>query len=126
RLGYRIYRLDRPMQPGERRTLDFVQSSAVEGFANEPSQYALVGNGSFFNSSVFPHFGYDQSGQLTDRNERRKRGMGEVERMAKLEDQAARANHYIANDADWIDFKTTVCTAPDQIALAPGYLRRQY
>jgi ABC-type transport system involved in multi-copper enzyme maturation permease subunit len=126
RLGYRIYRLDRPMQPGERRTLDFVQSSAVEGFANEPSQHALVGNGSFFNSSVFPHFGYDQSGQLTDRNERRKRGMGEVERMAKLEDQAARANHYIANDADWIDFKTTVCTAPDQIALAPGYLRKQY
>ena len=63
---------------------------------------------------------------MQDRNERRKRGLGEPKRMAKLEDEAARANTYIGDDADWIDFKTTVCTAPDQIALAPGYLQKEY
>jgi aminopeptidase N len=86
----------------------------------------LIGNGSFFNSGVFPVFGYDENRQIVDRNERRKRELGEVPRMAKLEDEAARANTYISNDADWIDFKTTVCTAPDQIALAPGYLEREF
>ncbi|QQQ02973.1 ABC transporter permease/M1 family aminopeptidase [Lysobacter enzymogenes] len=126
RLGYRIYRLDRPMQPGERRELTFVQSRQVRGFSNEPGQHAIVGNGSFFNSGAFPHFGYDPGRQLQDRNERRKRGLGDVPRMAKLEDQAARAHHYIASDADWIEFKTSICTAPDQIALSPGYLVREY
>ena len=126
RLGYRIYRLDRPMQPGERRQLEFVQSYAQRGFANEPANTRIVANGSFFNSGAYPSFGYNEGRQLSDRNERRKRGLGEVPRMAKLEDQAARANHYIASDADWIDFKTTVCTAPDQIALSPGYLKREY
>lgn len=126
RLGYRIYRLDRPMQPGEHRQLRFVQSYAQRGFPNEPVNTQIVANGSFFNSSMYPSFGYNESRQLTDRNERRKRGLGEVARMPKLEDQAARANHYIAFDADWIDFKTTVCTAPDQIALSPGYLKREY
>ncbi|MFX5611578.1 hypothetical protein ABTD85_24385, partial [Acinetobacter baumannii] len=45
--------------------------------------------------------------------------------MPKLEDEAARANTYIAHDADWLDFRTTVCTAPDQVALAPGYLLKE-
>ncbi|MGA6168623.1 M1 family aminopeptidase, partial [Amycolatopsis magusensis] len=80
----------------------------------------------FFNSSVFPHFGYDAGRELLDRNERRKRGLGEVPRMAKLEDASARQRNYIVGDADWIDFKTSICTAPDQIALSPGYLVREY
>ncbi|QQP97976.1 ABC transporter permease/M1 family aminopeptidase [Lysobacter enzymogenes] len=126
RLGYRIYRLDAPMQPGERRELRFQQSFAQRGFGNEPGQHAVVGNGSFFNSSVFPHFGYDAGRELRDRNERRKRGLGEVPRMAKLEDASARRRNYIVGDADWIDFKTSICTAPDQIALSPGYLVREY
>ncbi|QWP79160.1 ABC transporter permease subunit [Lysobacter sp. K5869] len=126
RLGYRIYRLKQPMRPGERRELRFAQSRAQVGFANEPSQHAIVGNGSFFNSGIFPHFGYDPGRQLLDRNERRKRGLGDVPRMAKLEDESARQRNYIVHDADWIDFKTSICTAPDQIALSPGYLVREY
>ena len=46
--------------------------------------------------------------------------------MASIDDEAARANTYISNDADWIDFETTVSTAPDQIALAPGYLQKEW
>lgn len=126
RLGYRIYRLDAPMQPGERRELRFVQSNRVRGFGNEPGQHAIVGNGSFLDSSAFPRFGYDEGRQLQDRNERRKRGLDDVPRMSRLEDRAARAHHYIARDADWIDFKTSICTAPDQVALSPGYLVREY
>jgi aminopeptidase N len=46
--------------------------------------------------------------------------------MAKLEDQAARANTVFGNDADWINFETTVSTGGDQIALAPGYLQKTW
>ena len=42
-------------------------------------------------SQFFPQIGYQPDVQLSDRNERRKRGLGEPERMAKLEDKAAPA-----------------------------------
>ena len=41
-----------------------------------------------------------EGAEISDRNERRKRGLGEPRRMPKLEDEAARANTYISNDAD--------------------------
>ncbi|MGO1069431.1 ABC transporter permease/M1 family aminopeptidase [Lysobacter sp. CA199] len=125
-LGYRIYRLDRPMRPGEQREIGFDLDYHPRGIANGAQETRIVENGSFFNSRLLPQFGYDERGQITDRNDRRKRGLGEPTRMHKLEDQAARANNYISDDADWLDFSTTVCTAPDQIALAPGYLQKEF
>jgi aminopeptidase N len=38
----------------------------------------------------------------------------------------ARQDNYISNDADWIDFRATVSTSADQIAIAPGYLQREW
>jgi hypothetical protein len=124
-LGYRIFRLEEPMAPGAEMTLRFTVHGAERGFGNNLLQTQVVRNGTFFNSGLLPSFGYNRDGQIVDRNERRKRGLGEVPRMAKLEDEAARANTYISDDADWIDFRTKVCTAPDQIALAPGYLEAE-
>lgn len=124
--GYRIYRLEAPMQPGEQRDIAFRIELAQEGIANGTAQTQIVGNGSFLDSRAFPSFGYNDGAEIQDRNERRKRGLGEPRRMPKLEDQAARANTYLTDDADWIDFKTTICTAPDQIALSPGYLQKEF
>jgi aminopeptidase N len=39
---------------------------------------------------------------------------------------AARQHNDLARDADWIEFDTTVSTSPDQIAIAPGDLRREW
>ena len=125
-IGYRIYTLASPMQPGEERSMNFRVDVVENGFANSGNQSSIVENGSFFNNRMLPSFGYDDNAQIQDRNERRKRNLGEPQRMPKLEDEAARANTYIGNDADWIDFKTTICTAPDQTALAPGYLQKEF
>ncbi|MFZ5637688.1 MAG: ABC transporter permease/M1 family aminopeptidase [Pseudomonadota bacterium] len=125
-LGYRIYRLKSPMAPGEERDMRFEVLVEPNGIANQTDQTAIVENGSFFNSTLFPSFGYNAQAEITDRNERRKRDLGEPRRMPKLEDEAARANTYLGDDADWIDFRTTICTAPDQIALSPGYLQREF
>lgn len=124
-LGYRIYTLATPLQPGEERRIHFRVEQHPEGITAGQAPSNLVDNGSFFNSGMLPSFGYNEGVQLTDRNERRKRGLGEPTRMPKLEDEAARANTYISDDADWLDFRTTICTAPDQIALAPGYLQAE-
>ncbi|MCR6662563.1 MAG: ABC transporter permease subunit [Luteimonas sp.] len=125
-LGYRIYRLDRPMQPGEQREFRFRVDYHPRGITNTQAQTQLVDNGSFFNNALFPSFGYNPRGEIGDRNERRKRDLGEPRRMPKLEDEAARADTYIGDDGDWIEFSTTICTAPDQIALAPGYIEREF
>lgn len=46
--------------------------------------------------------------------------------MAPVNDSLARMNTYISNDADWIHFETEVSTAADQIAIAPGYLQKEW
>ena len=124
--GYAIYRLVQPLAPGEEMDFDFRLELAQHGFPNGRAQTAIVENGTFFNNGVFPHFGYEEGAQIQDRNERRKRDLGDVPRMAAIDDEAARANTYISNDADWIDFETTISTSADQIALAPGYLQREW
>ncbi|RYZ79953.1 MAG: hypothetical protein EOP06_26220, partial [Proteobacteria bacterium] len=48
--------------------------------------------------------------------------------MPKLDDNnlKARSNTYIGNDADWVQVTTTISTSPDQIAVAPGSLKKQW
>ena len=46
--------------------------------------------------------------------------------MPKLDDVAARQYNSVAFDADWINFDATVSTSPDQIAIAPGYLQKEW
>ena len=126
RLGYSIYRLATPMAPGEERDFDWELAFEPQGFGNGRGQTQVVENGTFINNFGFPGFGYQEDAQLVDRNERRKRDLGEVPRMAKIDDEGAHANHYLSNDADWIEFETTVSTSADQVALAPGYLQREW
>ncbi|HET6804314.1 MAG TPA: M1 family aminopeptidase [Frateuria sp.] len=127
RLGYAIYRLRTPLAPGASMAFDFDLEYAPRGFTNEPSGQFLAGNGTFFDSGVLPHFGYQSALQLTDRSDRRKYGLPpDVPRMPTLGDPKARGNNYISNDADWIDFTTTVSTAADQTALAPGHLAKSW
>lgn len=124
--GFRTYHMSRPLAPGADTQLVFTMNLGQRGFVNGSQQTQVVENGSFFNNSLFPWIGYNARYEISDRNERRKRDMGEPQRMPKLEDEAARANTYIGSNADWIDFRTTICTAPEQIALAPGYLQKEY
>ncbi|MBN8924407.1 MAG: hypothetical protein BGP10_08805 [Rhodanobacter sp. 68-29] len=127
RLGVAIYKLKTPLAPGASMPFDFEIDYAPRGFTNGIGETFLVHNGTFFNNQMLPQFGYQARGQLTDRNDRRKYGLKlDVPRMPPLGDEKARANTYISNDADWISFDTTVSTAADQIALAPGTLQKEW
>jgi aminopeptidase N len=125
-LGMRILKLTQPLAAGAEIDMDFTLTVRNQGFTNDGKPDSVNLNGTFFNNAqVFPALGY-AANELTDRNERRKRGLGEPQRMPKLEDEAARANHQLDAEADWVDFDTTVSTSADQIALAPGYLQQTW
>jgi ABC-2 type transport system permease protein len=124
---FSIYELNQPLAAGARMLIPFTSEIHARGIRNDGEYTAIVDNGSFFNNSEFvPRFGYQPTFEITDPNERRKRKLGEARRMPVLEDVAGRMNTYIANDSDWIDFEMTVSTDPKQIALAPGYLQREW
>jgi ABC-2 type transport system permease protein len=126
-LGYRIYTLAKPMQPGDAFDLKYDFRKHLRGFPNSGADNSIVANGTFINSSTFmPHFGYSPDFELVDPDKRREHGLPERPRMAKIDDMAARMNTYIASDSDWVDFAATVSTSPDQIAVAPGYLEREW
>jgi hypothetical protein len=125
--GFSILKLAQPMAPGARLPLEFVVDVRRPGFSNGGRPDTINLNGTFFNNrEFFPQLGYQSDAELRDRNERRKRGLGEPERMPKLEDEAARRNSMFGAEADWISFETTVSTSAGQVALAPGYLQKSW
>ncbi|HEY3175870.1 MAG TPA: M1 family aminopeptidase [Candidatus Polarisedimenticolia bacterium] len=127
RLGYRIFALVSPLAPGAQTRLSFDLAVTNRGFVNNGANTKLVANGTFFDSyDYFPHLGYSRANELDDPNERRRRGLPPVQRFPKIDDAAARMDNYISSEADWVHFETTVSTSPDQIAIAPGYLQKEW
>ncbi len=123
-LNFSIYELSQPLPPGDTMHFSFKMESRPNTAFRVNSNVQL--NGTFLNNRIFPSFGYDANGELSDDKVRRKYDLPPKERMAHPTDTAALANTYISGDADWIDFETTVSTAPDQIAIAPGYLQKEW
>jgi ABC-type transport system involved in multi-copper enzyme maturation permease subunit len=125
-LGTRIYRFITPLAPGDTIRLRYRARYAPRGFANGGPPTLIADNGSFVNSEYFPLLGYQDGGEIGDDDDRQKEKLPPKARMPSIDDESARANSYLTNYADWIGFKATVSTAPDQIAIAPGYLVKDY
>jgi ABC-type transport system involved in multi-copper enzyme maturation permease subunit len=127
RIGLRSYRLASPLTPGAASRLDFDLQIPTRGFRNADSTTDVVYNGSFVNGrSVLPVIGYDDRGELVTDRDRRKFGLAPKERMRPRDDPHGLAENYISHDADWVTFEAEVTTEPDQIAIAPGYLQREW
>ncbi|HEX4296298.1 MAG TPA: M1 family aminopeptidase [Rhizomicrobium sp.] len=122
RFNYVIYALDKPMQPGERRTVVFRTVWEQKGFRNSENMHRIVDNGTFINNrEIAPLLGMDANALLSDPVKRRRYGLPDQLRPPKLEDRSARANSFLANDADWVQSDITVSTVADQTPIAPGY-----
>ncbi len=125
KFNYDIYYLTKPLNPGDSITL------SVEVW-NDPntllrSSNLVRKNGTFLNGgSIFPGIGYSSNGELSDNKIRKKYGLPEKERMKSALDSANLKNTYISSDADWVNFETIVSTSKDQIAIAPGYLQKEW
>jgi ABC-2 type transport system permease protein len=127
RLLHYIWQFDTPLAPSERRTLTFTVARENPGFRNGGPVRSVVWNGTFFNNfESMPVLGFNPRRMLQDRATRRRHDLEPIDRLPPLEDHAAAARNYIVADADWMTFEATVSTSPDQIAIAPGNLQREW
>lgn len=128
RLQYRIYKLEPPMAPGEQRRMRYTVKREPKGIENSVRVLELVQNGTFFNNSIAPQIGYQDGNEISERNDRRKRGLPEKDLMPALERNCTAncMNTYISNNSDWVSVESFVSTSPDQIAIAPGSLVREW
>lgn len=123
-MDFDIYRLNQPLNPGDSLQVEMVVQNQSNTWLKDRSP--IIENGTFINNSMFPSFGYNDGAEIQDNDVRKKYNLAPRERMAATDDPEARKNTYISNEADWITFETTVSTAGDQTAIAPGYLQKQW
>jgi len=125
--GYKIYKLPEVMMPGDTVRMELSVKGGYKGFPNEGSGSDIVYNGTFLNDGFFPSFGYSLQGELTSDKYRKEYGLPEKEYQAPAQDDEWGLNNLLFNDdADYITFEGTVSTAPDQIAIMPGYLQKEW
>jgi ABC-type transport system involved in multi-copper enzyme maturation permease subunit len=127
RLGYYIFDLAQPLPPGAKAELSFDLTAGNQGFVNNDPNDEIVANGTFItNHSYFPTVGYAAELELEGTRRRKKAGLPPAPRMKDRDDISGWQDNYISNQADWIDFEATVSTSSDQVALAPGYLQKEW
>ena len=135
--GFRIYRLARPLAPGDSLALGLDIRYAARGFSSRPEDTGvfswanlvpedrLTANGTFLDGTGI-HLGYDPQQELEDDDVRVRNHLRPKERMPKLNDSVALRQNAFSPDADRTRFDITVSTDPDQTAVAPGYLQKTW
>jgi aminopeptidase N len=118
--GYRIYRFDQPMQPGDERSLAFRTRREQVGFRAAGTEMGLAPNGTSLTTfDLTPRIGMSDVGLIDDPATRRRHGLPEQRPFPRLTDVAA--TRLVPNgDISWITADVTVSTTADQIAVAPG------
>jgi ABC-2 type transport system permease protein len=123
---YLIYALEQPLAPSDTMEMNFHVAWHSRGFRDGNEKPELAYNGTFFDSGYFPSLGYQQSFELDDPRRRREEHLGPLEEMAPRGDPRQSLYMIFTKDSDWITYHTVVSTSADQIAIAPGYLKREW
>ena len=123
-LRYRIYTLEQPLRPGETVQLTFDLNSEPQGFDNDGADRFIVANGAYFTSlNWLPTIGYQPNRELDAGGERRQYGLAPRPAVPSLDNAEARR---IRVGGAPVVFDAIVGTSEDQIAVAPGVLRRTW
>jgi ABC-2 type transport system permease protein len=125
---YRIYKLATPLQPGDSLPMTFDLDLISKGFQHNFGGLSRpLHNGTFINNQVFlPAIGYSNQYELSDNAKRKTHGMSYRATAHDIHDTTAYNRNMFIPDADFITFEATISTVPDQIAVAPGYLQREW
>lgn len=121
------FEFEQPLLPGEKRQGSFALVRQIKGFSDKRASTNIVKNGTFFNNTeMFPMFGYQKFAELKDRSIREKYNLPAASRAHKLEQSAYYNETIMGPSSGYLDFETTVSTSLDQIAIAPGYLKKEW
>jgi hypothetical protein len=124
--GYRIFALSRALEPGESMQFSFEAAFRPSGFRHGGGQTMIVRNGSYFDRRLLPFIGYQPGFEVSGDSERKRYGLPPQPPMPGPGDAAARRSQSRFRDGDRMLVETIVGTAPDQIAVVPGMLRRSW
>ena len=118
--GYRIYRLDAPMRPGEQRWISFRTRREQRGFRALGAETGIRPNGTHLDSlKITPRIGMNDVGLIEEPSERRKFGLPEKPPFPRLDDLSATRINPVG-DLGWTTAHISVSTSADQIPVAPG------
>ncbi len=123
---YYIHKLNEPLQPGDSIDLNFKFVYNTTGFKESGSNTSIVFNGTFLNNGSFPSLGYNAGNELGSDDDRKDNDLEPKERMMRRDNPIGLRQNFISDDSHGIDFEIVVGTVPDQIAVAPGYLQREW
>jgi len=126
--NFRIYKLAQPLAPGDSVLMTFDLNRINRGFQHDFTGLGTpLYNGTFMNNTSFlPHIGYAKEAEIQDNATRKKHGLAYRPTANPITDTAAYTTNIFTSDADFIRFEATVSTVPDQIAVAPGYLQKEW
>ncbi|MEL6867286.1 MAG: M1 family aminopeptidase, partial [Bacteroidota bacterium] len=126
--GVYHFRLSSPLAPGQQIQLDYHLFQETPAVASRRSirDLGIVANGSnLMNLFIRPSFGYRSEREISDPEERKKRGLApkEITDHSQLHGQESPSPK---TTYDLFSFEATLSTDLGQIAIAPGQLLRQW
>ncbi|HSK18887.1 MAG TPA: hypothetical protein VK912_07090, partial [Longimicrobiales bacterium] len=120
-LDHSIYALREPLQPGESMMLEFEIDVEPRGFRHGGAGTPIVPNGTHFTGRALPVIGYQPGRELMSAVDRREHGLPRQVTLPTPDD----VNPDVASGTS-ATFDAVVGTAEDQVAVAPGMLRRTW
>ncbi|MGF1923956.1 MAG: M1 family aminopeptidase [Bacteroidia bacterium] len=117
---YTIYKLGQALDPGQTLKMSFKQSLQPRGFEADNSNIDIVDNGTFFDNSVLPSFGYQKKYELQDEDDRKEFAMAPRMQKAKRSDEREWVNARSGSDSDGIILDIIISTEASQTALSAG------
>jgi hypothetical protein len=124
--GFWIYHLATPLAPGDKLKINFECAYENPGFRNSGEVAQFAYNGTFFDRDFFPSLGYDQGREINNPVRRREAGLPPLEELPDRGDAWGTETNLFSPDSDFITYHTIVSTSPEQIAISPGYLAREW
>ncbi|MBN3035582.1 MAG: hypothetical protein JW861_08340 [Bacteroidales bacterium] len=127
--GFRVFELDKPLQPGDTLTMQFQYDIEARGFTENHPKNEIVANGtclvlSSFSSAYFPVIGYNVNNEILDDRHRKEFGLAAKPDAPDASD-AVRTRAIFAVSRP--NFEAVISTSIDQTVISSGSLvdRRQ-
>ncbi|MBD2700792.1 hypothetical protein IC229_09095 [Spirosoma sp. BT702] len=122
-LSYHIYKLAKPLQPGDSLQLNFEVHYHAKGFRNKGVATSVIPNGTYFvNHDWMPEIGYQPSLELRPMIQRKKYGLSP----RIIPSPFNTASKAILDGQELVNFEAIIGTEQDQTAVAPGALLKKW
>ncbi|WP_128544789.1 hypothetical protein [Larkinella soli] len=121
KLHHRIYALRNPLRPGDSLRLGFRVHAGPHGFRENGADGPVQANGTNFTNALLPGIGYESSRELLTPADRRTYELTSRPLIASLYDLEARKRR-----GEGTTLEVVIGTEKDQVAVAPGALRRTW